>query len=239
MNIDPIGVAFLGLICLMVPWAAFRSSQRLRVSQNVPRRAYITSVVFTQGIMLALALAAASRNWVFLFPAPTFTWNRALLGAAVLLPALATIPIRWHYKSDADRQRLAWMVPRRWPDMAWWVPISFLAGIGEEIVYRGVAFELLERLFGAWYPAAAICVLAFSLAHYVQGAIAILTIAVLSAALHVIVRATGDLYTVMAVHVLYDILAGTFAIYAYRWWEAQPRLNPMKIPTAPATPDGR
>lgn len=239
MNIDPIGVAFLGLVCLMLPWAAFRSNQRLRDSQGVPRRAYITSVVFTQGVMLTLALAAASRNWVFLFPAPTFTWTQVFLGAAVLLPAVASIPIRWTYRSDADRRRLAWMVPRRWPDMAWWVPISFLAGIGEEIVYRGVAFELLDRLLGGWYPAVAICVLAFALAHYVQGVIAILTIAVLSAALHVIVRATGNLYTVMAVHVLYDILAGTFAMYAYRRWEAHPRRNPMNIPTAPATPDGK
>jgi membrane protease YdiL (CAAX protease family) len=87
-----------------------------------------------------------------------------------------------------------------------------VAGIVEEIVYRGALFTLWQRVLGSWWAAAALCSLAFALAHFVQGWRAMVVIIAFALGSHAIVRLTGDLYTVMAVHVVYDFLAGLIVI---------------------------
>lgn len=43
---------------------------------------------------------------------------------------------------------------------------------------------------------------------WIQGAETALIIAVISVGMHVVVRLSGDLYTAMALHFVYDLLAG-------------------------------
>jgi len=54
--------------------------------------------------------------------------------------------------------------------------------------------------------------LVFALAHFAQGWRAVLVIVAFAAASHGIVSATGDLYTAMFVHVVYDFLAGVLIL---------------------------
>jgi membrane protease YdiL (CAAX protease family) len=73
-------------------------------------------------------------------------------------------------------------------------------------------FTLWQRVLDNRWLAVAICVVAFALAHYVQAWKAMLLIVVMAFAFHLIVFATGDLYTAMAGHFLYDLLAGFIII---------------------------
>jgi membrane protease YdiL (CAAX protease family) len=90
--------------------------------------------------------------------------------------------------------------------------VVFVAPLCEEIVYRGVMLQLWGRLLGGWWPAVAVCAVAFGLAHFVQGWRTVLVIVVLAVGNHLIVRASGDLYTAMAIHFAYDLLAGVILL---------------------------
>ena len=103
---------------------------------------------------------------------------------------------------------MMWLLPHGPSDLWWWAIVALTAGIAEEIVFRGVMFTLWRRILGAWWPAATVCIVLFSLAHFVQGWRAMALIAIMAAAAHLIVRYTGDLYTAMTVHFLYDFFAG-------------------------------
>jgi membrane protease YdiL (CAAX protease family) len=161
-----------------------------------------------QVVPLVMAFSAATYEGVELFPTPRMT--AAAAGAAIvfLIVTLGTLPWRWRTKRDEERRRMLWMIPNRLSDLWWWALVAMAAGFGEEIVYRGVMFELWRRMLGSWLGAAAICVVVFTLAHFVQGRRAMAIIALIAAGFHAMVWLNGNLYAAMAVHAVYDFVAG-------------------------------
>jgi len=75
-----------------------------------------------------------------------------------------------------------------------------------------VMVALWERILGSWWPAVLVCSAAFAVAHFVQGVRTVVIIAIFAIGNHLIVRASGDLYTAMAIHFLYDLLAGVILL---------------------------
>jgi membrane protease YdiL (CAAX protease family) len=138
---------------------------------------------------------------------------KELLG---FVPALGTMPWRWNWKTLEDKRRMMWFLPQGLGDLAWWPLLSLVAGIGEEIVYRGVMFALWSRILASQWAAMAICIIVFSLAHFVQGWKSMVLIALIAAAFHLIVLDTGDLYTAMAGHFFYDLGAGFIILHLGR-----------------------
>jgi CAAX protease family protein len=110
----------------------------------------------------------------------------------------------------------------------WWAGVAVIAGVVEEFAYRGVLFVLVQRVVGGWWPAVAVCVAAFSLAHFTQGWRGMASIAAIAFAAHGIVRVTGDLYTAMTVHAVYDFFAGVLILRFAR--------RDGVLPLAPAAP---
>jgi membrane protease YdiL (CAAX protease family) len=213
MNLTIPGAVFLVATCVLLPLMAIRSALRVRRPGGTPTRAqYLTSVFVSQGMLLVLALSAARSEFIWLFPRRSFGVTNILLAVAFLVPALGTLPMRWAKKSEESRQRMMWMVPQRTDDLWWWALLALTAGIVEEIVYRGVMFKLWLRILGSWWLAVAVCVLVFALVHYVQGRRAMALIALFAFVFHMIVLVTGDLYTAMAVHFIYDFLAGVMVL---------------------------
>jgi membrane protease YdiL (CAAX protease family) len=155
-----------------------------------------------------MALFAARYEGIDLFPAPRPGVQNLLLALAFLVPSLGTLPWRWSWRSRESKQRQMWRLPQRSSDLAWWLGVALIAGTVEEIVYRGVMLQLWWRVLDTWWPAVAICSVVFALAHLVQGWRTVAVICVMTVGMHLIVRATGDLYTAMAIHVVYDVLAG-------------------------------
>jgi len=213
VDLTPAGAVFLFLVTAFLPYAAVKSALRVRKPGATPTRAqHLVSVFVTQGMGLFVALIAANYEELRLFPAPSLGWKNVAMTIAFLAPSLGTLPLRWSWRSREDKQRMMWMLPNRTSDLAWWVLVSLVAGVVEEIVYRGVMFQLWERILGAWWPAVAVCSVAFALAHWVQGPRTVAIIALLALGNHAIVLASGDLYTAMAIHFVYDLLAGVILL---------------------------
>jgi len=84
-----------------------------------------------------------------------------------------------------------------------------VASVAEEAAYRGVGMSILWYSLDNPWAAALLCATAFALALWVQGwrsAIAIFQIALV---LHALVEVTGTLVLAMAVHAIYDFVAGS------------------------------
>ena len=208
-DLTPAGWSFLVLVSVLLPFAAVRGAGRVRVPGGAPPRSkYLVSVILTQGIGLVTALLAARYEWIGLFPAPTLGARNVWIAAAFLVPAVGTLPMRWSWRTGEEKRRMMWLLPNRTSDLAWWTLVSVLAGVVEEIVFRGVLFTLWFRLLDEWWPAVIVCSVVFALSHFVQGWRAVLVILLMAVGNHWIVRATGDLYTAMAVHFAYDLTAG-------------------------------
>ncbi len=85
-----------------------------------------------------------------------------------------------------------------------------LAGISEEITWRGVQTALLSNLTGHLWIAAIICSISFGLAHSIQGWTSSTIIVFFALGFHALVWLSGSLYVAMAVHVVaYDITAAS------------------------------
>ena len=209
MNISFVGISFLALTTVVLPIAAIKSAQKLKRPGGIPARsALLVSVLVQQSINVTIALLVASYEGIFLFPDPAF--NLSVLGYAVgfLVVGLGTIPMRWNWRSQEEKKKLLWRIPNKPSDIWGWGLLSFGAGTTEEIIFRGVMFQLWQRVIPGFWPSALICSVAFALAHYLQGWRSMAVIFVMALGAHGLVLATGDLYTVMAVHVIYDLLAG-------------------------------
>jgi membrane protease YdiL (CAAX protease family) len=214
------GIIFLLVTCLLFPYAAIRSAFRVRKvaagGRTITRAQHLASIAVTQGFSFILALSAARYEDIELFPAPHPKPGHVLVAAAFLVIALGTIPARWALKPRQEKDRIKWIYPHAPRDLWWWAVIALIAGTVEEIVFRGVTFALWMRLLHSWWLAASVCVAVFTVAHFVQGWRAMAVIALLSLGMHGIVWYTGDLYTAMAVHAVYDMGAGMIVMWILR-----------------------
>ena len=96
-----------------------------------------------------------------------------------------------------------------------WIALSLSAGIGEELVWRGVLPALIALLSGSLAIGITLSIASFALAHAIQGPRSVLAIAGIAAAFHALVFISGSLYPAMLVHFAYDVVAGfTYARFA-------------------------
>lgn len=83
-----------------------------------------------------------------------------------------------------------------------------LAGLSEEITWRGVQAGLAGSLTGSVLIAVLFCSVTFAVAHVIQGWKSAAVICIFALGFHLLVWMAGSLYVAMAVHVTYDIIAG-------------------------------
>jgi membrane protease YdiL (CAAX protease family) len=209
MVIDATGVLFLLIVCAGVPYLALRSRRVLDDGPlPMPRRRFFIQTILMQLYLAAIAVVAAWRNGVDLIappPSPAGAWGLAALFLAVLL---AVMWWRWPHRDRDSKERLMRILPRERGDLPWYFALCATAGVCEEAIYRGVAVALLARVTGALAVAILLASVAFALAHVVQGwrsAVAVFGIALMA---HALVLITRSLFPVMAVHAIYDAIAG-------------------------------
>ena len=130
------------------------------------------------------------------------------MALAMYVVAVVCMRPRWR-KAVEGRVRIVYLfMPDTAAQRAWWIAVSVLAGVGEEITWRGVQTALLIALTGSYWTAALASAISFGVLHFVQGwksAPIIVFFALGSAS---IAWVSGCLYFAMAVHVAYDITAG-------------------------------
>lgn len=222
--LSPLATLFVLMVGLILPVLAWRSGRRLAAalaaadaggsSEAVPtlsRRAYSVSAFATQIVTLVFALLVAHEVGPPLpgpFRVEPLAW---LATAAVFAGLLATLPWRWRTRTPGQRRLQALISPRTPVQALANIALCLLAGVGEELTYRGVLHGCVWWLTGSWWIASAFCSLSFGVAHAIQGRRSLLIIAGVAFWMHVTVLWTGSLHLAMFVHAAYDLIA-TFTI---------------------------
>jgi membrane protease YdiL (CAAX protease family) len=174
------------------------------------RRTVLVWAVSIEGGLVALAWLLGW--WLDLPPLRTFAWDGgdALKGLAATVPLLVLLVVmfRWPVGPFAGLKRLSEEVLR--PALAPCtvvdlVGISILAGIGEEMVFRGVAQAGLERSLGLWGGLVAASVL-FGLVHFLSVTYFVLA-TLMGAYLGALWMYSGNLLVPVVVHGAYDLVA--------------------------------
>jgi len=220
-------IYFLLIIGVFIPYLSIRTARVFaRGTIEISRTKMWMKTIFIQFILLVVALIVARNNYIQLFTRPKIKAGELLAAMLILLVAAGTAVPRWHLASEERRRRLYKLVPQKASDLWIWLLISLVAGVCEEIIYRGITFSILYWWLGSWWLAAIISAIAFALAHWVQGWKSALTIFVLALSLQLLVWLSGTLYLAMAVHFIYDVVAGVI------YWQLGKQL---KSPESPGT----
>jgi len=210
MNYSHIGLAgiyHLVFFGLLLPWGAIKSARRLKTRPYPPRRKYFFSVILQQVFFILLSLFVAQMEWVELFTRPKNSWS--YLVAAVILAILVAVMIpRWRKAVERRERRVYLFMARDNRERGLWVLISLLAGIGEELTYRGVMFILLWRVTGSGIAAALIAAVVFGISHYIQGWASAFLIAGFALIFHGLYYISGSLLAPILLHFIYDVIAG-------------------------------
>jgi membrane protease YdiL (CAAX protease family) len=229
-GLSPLATLFVLLVGFVLPVLAWRSRRPFAEDAPGPpptRRAFYVSAFFTQLMTLGLALLVAREIGMDVlgpFRVEPLAW---LATVAVMGLLLATLPARWRSRSPASRRRQAVMVPRTPPQNVANVALCLLAGIGEEITFRGVLHACLWWMTGSWWLATVLCSVAFGVAHAIQGPRSMLIVAGVAFWMHVTVLWTGSLHLAMFVHAVYDLITTfTIARWVRRDETEQPAVQP-------------
>lgn len=194
---------------VVVPLLAWRGRRRVLGVQPLPNRsAHFRSTATMLLLFAALSLLVARNEWITLFPPIHLT--SVSLAAAVAMYVVSVVAMRPRWRRAVEKRlRVVYLfMPETAAERAWWIAVSVLAGVGEEISWRGVQTALLASLTGSYAMAALLTALSFGLGHVVQGWRSALVIGIFSLGFQALVWISGSLYLAMAVHVAYDITAG-------------------------------
>ncbi len=168
---------------------------------------YFLSVIVQQAVFAAIALGVASALGIDLFPTYRPRGEHLLMGAVLLAVAVAALAPRWR-EQVRRRDRFVHLVAPRTPgERVLWTAVSVSAGVAEELAYRGVFFAILAPIVGV--PGATLLTaLAFAAGHLAQGWQAAPVVFAFAVGFQLLVLASGTLVIAMAVHAVYDLIAG-------------------------------
>ena len=137
-------------------------------------------------------------------------WDTLLLGLLGTLPLLGLLVVlsraEWGWVRDLrDNVMPAFMGWFRDTGVAGFGLVAILAGVGEELLFRGVIQDGLQLLWGPW-PALIVASLLFGLVHAVSRAYFIAA-TLMGTYLGAVYLWTGNLLVPIIIHALYDWIA--------------------------------
>lgn len=210
--LGPAGWSRLGTFLVLVPYLAIRSHAKMQATAGrapLNRLAHFRSTMVMLVLFGALSLVTANRQDINLFDRPLAASPWAFAGGiAMYVAAIAVMRPRWRRAVEQRSRIVHLFMPSNNTERAWWILVSVLAGVSEEITWRGVQPVLLAFLLGSAWAGAVVAALSFGLAHIIQGWRAALIITGFALAFQGLVWLSGSLYVAMIVHVVYDITAG-------------------------------
>jgi membrane protease YdiL (CAAX protease family) len=198
----------LVFFCIVIPWAAWRSRRHLAEGHNPSRRRHFVAVLVQLLIFLGLSLWVARLEGLPVLAATAIEWPAAAGAALLLALGLLLMAPRWRRSVELRERNVHLFMPRDGTERALWVGISFAAAASEEVTYRGVMFLLLAGLTGSAWVGALVAAAVFGFSHVVQGWKSAGIVTGVALALHGLVAVSGSLYLAIAIHFLYDLIAG-------------------------------
>lgn len=207
---------FLLYVLALLPWVAFRSARRLRLlessGQPFPSRQKIWTGTLVSLLLLFLLAWVVGRGFgfdIFAMPRPMRLLEYIeTVGALNLLLLLRRVSHAMRSPEERRRMTIYRLAPRGGNEWAVWIATVLVASVAEEAAYRGVAMQILWYTLGNPWLAAAICAIAFALAHATQGWKSMLVIFAIALIMHGLVALTETLVLAMIVHSVYDLVAG-------------------------------
>jgi membrane protease YdiL (CAAX protease family) len=206
-------VGWLHLIVfgLLIPALVVRARRRMtgRKGPLPPRLVYFKGVAGELTMFGALSIGTAYVQRITLFPTGgTHILRGVLSGAVMYACAVAFMLPRWRRAVERRAPAVHFFAAENKTERPWWLVVSVLAGVSEEITWRGVQTALLVPLTGSYAGAALGSALSFGAAHMMQGWKSSAIIVAFGLGFQVVVWASGSLYVAMVVHTAYDVTAG-------------------------------
>lgn len=170
----------------------------------------VRHVIAFEGVLILLAWVLA---WALdrpLFELIVFDWEGTVAGFLATVPLYAALIWSAHTSMPpfprlrCDFERL--VVPM-FRGISWWdlVLIALLAGVGEELFFRGLLQPGLGRWIGVW-PAVILTSVVFGALHWITPAYALVA-GLIGFYLGAFMVASGNLLVPILMHALYDFLA--------------------------------
>jgi membrane protease YdiL (CAAX protease family) len=212
-NTNPLnlaGWAHIGYFGVLLPGlVVFKRKRLLPTDQPLPNRLrHFQRTVFELVMLASVSLAVAWVQRIRLFPRSLPPLTSVIAGLVSFAAAVAFMRPRWRRAVESRARVVHLFMPANALERSWWVAVAVLAGVGEEITWRGVQAALLGIVTGNFWIAALLCSISFGLTHIIQGWRSAAIIIVFALGFHTLVWVAGSLYVAMAVHVAYDITAG-------------------------------
>ena len=214
-TVSALGWAFAVFVTAVVPWAVLRNRESAIAMADIPLSHRFYAMLLPQIVLGVAAIVVGVLEGVELFPGDAPAPSAWLAGATFLLSAVALV--RPHWRRSVEERKPTWRLfaPTNPRERKMWVALALSAGIGEELVWRGVLPALLAEASGSLAAGIALSIASFALAHAIQGLRSVLAIAAIAGAFHLLVFISGSLYVAMVVHFVYDVIAGfTYARFA-------------------------
>jgi hypothetical protein len=205
------GWCHLLVMGVLIPAVVVRNYRRL-VGKSLPlpnrMRHFKTTAVILM-LLTVLSLLVAQVQWIELFALDSSRLPQGLAaGVAMYIGTVLFMRPRWRRAVERRARIVHLFMPDNPTERAWWIGVSTLAGIGEEITWRGVQTALLVALTGSYVLASVLSAISFGVAHYIQGWRSAAIITVFALGFQAVVWLSGSLFIAMAVHIAYDITAG-------------------------------
>jgi membrane protease YdiL (CAAX protease family) len=202
------GWYFIGILTL-IGWASFRSRKRIATMPTLPSRArHFTNTMIMLSLITLLALLVARVERMSLFPRTIPTPLKIGAGLAIAGVLAACMRPLWRQSVAQGDRRVYLFTPSNALERGLWIGVSLVAGVGEEITYRGVLYVLFLTLTHSPWAAALLGAAVFAAGHAVQSTRSMVIIFLFSLVFQGLVVWTGALYVAMLAHFVYDVIAG-------------------------------
>jgi membrane protease YdiL (CAAX protease family) len=221
---------FLFIVFVLAPIGGIVGYWRIRIGKpQRPKRQRYRTMIVAQLVILMLTLVAAYReNIPLLWP----RWGNVnvWIFAAVYLAFIAwKMPRAWTKLSPERLEKARRLLPDDPSLMRLWVQIAALAGISEECAYRGLAFQLVQKMGYSMGAAVLVCMITFAIAHMTQGWRGVLGTFLLAFLFHVMVILAGALYPAIILHAGYNFAVGVVAIRVFSRLHQNQGRQPVEV----------
>jgi membrane protease YdiL (CAAX protease family) len=219
-QVNTLGCMLLAFAGVFLPIVIIKSARRLGTGPlPVSRSRFYKQTIIFQLFLAGVCAWTAYTHGILAMPLPQrplISWSAAAL---MFVLTVLTLKLRWASRSAASKQRLYDILPHNRGELGPYVLVCIVAGIAEELIYRGVMTELLQSITGIAIVTIVLMSISFAAAHAMQGLRSMVGIFVIALACHLLVWIAQSLVPVMVVHFAYDLTAG---LLIPRWFSEQP-----------------
>lgn len=203
----------LGVLLVLAPINGVAQLALAKKNQDLARiPVYVSSGIFILLLGAAsvtvgtIGAGSASLGLAPIDPLALVAWAAAVAVAVLGIMLLFTRIAR--AAGVRDSPFLARLLPRTRRERACFAGLSFVAGTGEELAYRGYAMSTLGAISVGPWMAAAVTSVAFGLLHCYQGARGIVTTGVAGFIFAASFILTRSIWPAIAAHITIDLVAG-------------------------------